>query len=211
MSTATTPTTTTTSAATSAAAAAPMMTRCKHSAIVTGEYLSETQYYRVIDKQAQGVDVMNARGYQFHIATPILEEGCLAAGQFSKEVKISKTECIKKMLDAKGDIFTVNFNKQPSAESHGLVLGKATISDLTDPAKLKKLSKELEKGEERTLVGHLVDAEPLLGRSKVIDLEEHFKNIDRKRKREPEIHSLKQVDHRHINWLILNGVKYIVK
>lgn len=188
-----------------------MKKRCRHSDIVTGEYLSETQYYRVMDKQSQGVDVMNARGYQFHIASPILEEGCLAAGQFTKEMKISKTECIKKMLDAKGDIFTVNFNKQPSADSHGIVLGKATISDLTDPAKLKKLSKELEKGEERTLIGHLVDVEPLLGRSKVIDLEEHFKNIERKQKKEAEVPVLKQVDHRHINWLILNGVKYVVK
>ena len=76
---------------------------------------------------------------------------------------------------------------------------------------MKKLSKDLERGEERTLIGHLVEAEPLMGRSKVIDLEEHFENIERKRKGEAAKHTLKQVDHRHINWLIINGTKYIVK
>jgi len=185
--------------------------RCRHSDVNVGEYLSEVQYYRVIDKTSSGADVRNLRGFEFHIAAPILEEGCLTAGQFAKEVKISKTDCVKKMLDAKADVFTVNFNKQPTSDSHGAILSKATVADLSDPTRLKKLSKELEKGEPRTLVGHLVDAEPLLGRSKVIDLEEHFKNIERRKKKEPEVSELKQVDHRHINWLILDNVKYVVK
>lgn len=53
-------------------------------------------------------------------------------------------------------------------------------------------------GSERTLRGRLIHPEPLMGRSMVEDLDALApKNI-------------RQVDHRTINWLIVNGVKYVV-
>lgn len=54
-------------------------------------------------------------------------------------------------------------------------------------------------GTDRVLKGRLVAPEPLLGRSMVEDLETCDKN------------RLRQVDHRTINWLIVDGVKYTVK
>ena len=54
-------------------------------------------------------------------------------------------------------------------------------------------------GSERTLRGRLVQPEPLLGRSLVEDLD--IKSGNR----------LRQVDHRTIRWLILDGVRYDVK
>ena len=54
-------------------------------------------------------------------------------------------------------------------------------------------------GSERTLRGRLIRPEPLLGRSMVEDLDE------------PTSNKLRQVDHRTINWLIVEGVKYVVK
>jgi len=54
-------------------------------------------------------------------------------------------------------------------------------------------------GQERTLRGRLIRPEPLLGRSMVEDLDEVTSN------------KLRQVDHRTINWLIVEGVKYVVK
>jgi len=54
-------------------------------------------------------------------------------------------------------------------------------------------------GEERVLRGRLVKPEPLLGRSMVEDLE--LKGVNR----------LRQVDHRTIQCLIVDGVKYVVK
>jgi len=54
-------------------------------------------------------------------------------------------------------------------------------------------------GEERVLRGRLVKPEPLLGRSMVEDLD--VSGVNR----------LRQVDHRTINYLIVDGVKYIVK
>lgn len=55
-------------------------------------------------------------------------------------------------------------------------------------------------GEERTLRGRLVNSEHLMGRSMVEDLD-----VD------ADSHRLRQVDHRTINWLIVDGVKYIAK
>jgi hypothetical protein len=54
-------------------------------------------------------------------------------------------------------------------------------------------------GAERVLRGRLVQPEPLLGRSHVEDLDVSDK------------HRLRLVDHRTINYLILDGVKYAVK
>lgn len=53
-------------------------------------------------------------------------------------------------------------------------------------------------GEERTLRGRLVSAEPLLGRSMCEDLDITDKN------------RLRLVDHRTIRWLIVEGVRYVV-
>ena len=54
-------------------------------------------------------------------------------------------------------------------------------------------------GSDRTLRGRLIRPEPLLGRSMVEDLDEL------------SVNKIRQVDHRTINWLIVDGVKYVVK
>jgi hypothetical protein len=54
-------------------------------------------------------------------------------------------------------------------------------------------------GSERVLRGRLVKPEPLLGRSMVEDLDQ--KGVNR----------LRQVDHRTIKYLIVDGTKYVVK
>lgn len=56
-------------------------------------------------------------------------------------------------------------------------------------------------GSERILRGRLVQPEPLLGRSMVEDLDIDARGDAR----------LRQVDHRSINFLIVDGVKYTVK
>ena len=56
-------------------------------------------------------------------------------------------------------------------------------------------------GEERTLRGRLIKPEPLLGRSYVEDLD--LGSDDKNRRR--------QVDHRTISEIIVDGTKYVVK
>lgn len=55
---------------------------------------------------------------------------------------------------------------------------------------------------ERVLRGRLIKHEALLGRSMVEDLDE---SPDAAKGR------IRQVDHREINWIVVEGVKYIVK
>ena len=50
-------------------------------------------------------------------------------------------------------------------------------------------------GEERTMIGHLIDIEPKMGRSYVFDLEKKGTRL---------------VDHRTLDWLIIKGTKYYV-
>ena len=54
-------------------------------------------------------------------------------------------------------------------------------------------------GTERLLRGRMIGPEPLLGRSKVEDLDVKDKN------------RIRLVDHRTIKWLILDNTKYVVK
>ena len=54
-------------------------------------------------------------------------------------------------------------------------------------------------GTERTLRGRLIKPEPLLGRSMVEDLDI------------VSGHRMRQVDHRTIRWLIVDGIKYTVR
>lgn len=61
------------------------------------------------------------------------------------------------------------------------------------------VSFEKSDGTERVLRGRLVKPEPLLGRSMVEDLDEKDKN------------RVRMVDHRTINFIIVEGTKYVVK
>jgi hypothetical protein len=54
-------------------------------------------------------------------------------------------------------------------------------------------------GTERTIRGRLINPEPLLGRSKVEDLD--YVGTSR----------IRLVDHRTIKWIVVDGVKYVVK
>lgn len=55
---------------------------------------------------------------------------------------------------------------------------------------------------ERVLRGRLIKHEALLGRSMVEDMDEAADSTKGR---------IRQVDHREINWLVVEGVKYIVK
>ncbi len=63
----------------------------------------------------------------------------------------------------------------------------------------KQPGKGQEEGEERVLRGRLLSHEALLGRSHVEDMDK------------PEGDRVRLVDHRTIRWLVVDGVKYVVK
>jgi hypothetical protein len=168
------------------------------SQIEIGDRFSETQYYQCINRDRDRIQVRNERGYEFWISSDIVREGLFSADQFTDEQKMTRTELVEILEGAKDTIFTVNFHKQiKTADVSKRIKQKAGQKILS--SKSAALAKDLLAGEERTLIGYLVDVEPKMGRSQVIDLEATGD------------HRLRLVDHRTLNWIIIRNVKYVLK
>lgn len=170
------------------------------SEIKVGDYLSETQYYQVTKKTNETISVINERAFEFQISHNIVEEGILSASQFNDERIVIRSELVSILENAKDTVFTVNFHKLPNEKSLLEKLQDVRLADLGDSVKLKKLAKSMNLGEERTLIGHLNHTEPKMGRSSVTDLEIPIGH-----------HRNRLIDHRTLNWMIINNIKYRVR
>lgn len=171
-----------------------------------GQFLSETQYYKIKNIIGDIVEVENERGFTFSISKPIIEEGIFSADQFTEEVKVSRTELINIFTSVGDTVFTVCYHKQPKAEDVNEAIASANKGRIIPIAELQKVVKEAYKGEERVLTGYMVNVETGFGRSTVIDLE-----ADKSKTTDNWDSRLRQVDHRTLNWLIYQNKKYIVK
>ncbi len=109
----------------------------------------------------------------YSIQGRVLVENAKSADRYVEEMKVTKTRAAELLVTSHNRPFTVCFVKEGKPD---------------------------EGPSERTLRGRLVHAEPLLGRSKVEDLD-----IAKGE------HRLRLVDHRTIIFLIVDGVKYTVK
>lgn len=174
--------------------------KCKVSEIEVGDYLSRRQYLKVVGKTDGRVSFKTSTGFEFNATNDIVEDAMLTCHQFTKTKQVSQTELAQKLMESNGDIFTVCFDKQATEESVHKKLSKVAITDLADEQKLKNLAKALRVGEERILKGYLVTTEPILGRSKVVDVEKEGKG-----------YAMRLVDHRTLKWLILDNTKYVLK
>jgi len=179
--------------------------KSKFSELDTGQFLSETQYYKVISRNGLELEVENERGFQFSINKDIVEEGIYSGHQYNQELQVTRTELIEKLSKVGDTVFTVCFNKQPTVDAINEAIESAHEGKIIPIKELKKLVKNAYKGEERILTGYLLKTETGFGRSTVIDLE-----ADRGNK--PDWDSrIRQVDHRTLNWLIFKNVKYFLK
>lgn len=174
--------------------------------IQVGDHLSETQYYEVIQVHDGGIRVKNERGFEFTIASGIVEEGIFSANQFTEAKEVTRTELIEIFSHVGDTVFTVNFNKQPTAKAINEAIESTNKGKILPIKEMKKLIKDAFDGEERTLVGYLISTETGFGRSMVIDLE-----ADTSKSTSEWDSRIRQVDHRTLNWLISKNVKYTVK
>lgn len=181
------------------------MNKCQKSKIKEGSFLSEIQYYRVGKINLMGLQVTNERGFSFEVSTLIVEEGMYSADQFDSTLEVTRTELIEVFGQVRNTVFTVCFNKQSTASNINEAIESTNKGKILPIKDMKKLIKDAFKGEERVLIGYLVKTETGFGRSTVIDLEQN-------RGEKPDWDArLRQVDHRTLNWLIFQNVKYIVK
>jgi hypothetical protein len=105
-----------------------------------------------------------------------------------REMAVQGKELIESSFSADQYQEEVKVNKTKAAE--------ILVSSINRPI---KVSFDKQDGTERILRGRMIQPEPLLGRSMVEDLDI------------ADGHRLRQIDHRTINWLVVDGVKYVVK
>ncbi len=162
-----------------------------------GEWMSRLSYIKVTGKFSGQTEVQNEQGVSWSIGNQIVEAECYSCGQFDTEETMTRTQLVEKFNQVGRSIFTVCFNKQPKLEdAFDAVANKGTIKSNKE---LKKALSEAMKGEERILVGYVIQRDVALGRSMVVDLEQ------------PAGENIRQVDHRSLNWFICENVKYSVK
>ncbi|WP_373480636.1 hypothetical protein [Geminocystis sp.] len=174
--------------------------------IKVGEYLAEIQYYQVVKVNPKTIKVVSDKGVESNIDKDLVLE-MYSASQYQIEKYITRIEVNNILANIGQQIFTVNFNKQVKQDDIKNKLLTAIKDEEGNPLtyeqiekNLKTISKELNKGEERTLIGYLLEINNEMGRSSAIDLE-----IERGKNR------LRQIDHRTINYLIFKNTKYLVK
>jgi len=174
-----------------------MEKRSNWETLKVGDRISETQYYEVSAIYHDRIRVKNERGFEFDISGNIVSEGMYSADQFTETKKLTRTELVEVLENAGDTVFTVNFNKQPTP--------KEVADKLQGFSKenARKAATKLLKGDERTLTGYLLQTEPKMGRSQVIDLEIAPKGDG--------VNRIRQVDHRTLNWIILKNIRYMVK
>lgn len=179
-----------------------------------GDILSETQYYTVVEPSTDGyrstAKLKNERGLLLEVGYSVISDGMYVASQFRSQETVTRTRIVEIMMGAGDDVFTVNYNKKVKDTEVFEQLkelypnnGKI-ISKIEFDAEARKMSKQVMKGEERTLVGKLISPIAEFGRFKVTDLEIALQEGQTDT-------GARLVDQSTINSLILRGVKYIVK
>lgn len=172
--------------------------------IKRNDILSRTSYMQVIDTGGK-VRVKNTTEFQWEIENPILQNECKSANFFNKEEVVSRTRICEILESTNGAVFTVVFSKQLNENKFAEIVTNLSNGEASRLAssQVKSYLEQVLQGEERTLIGHLIDTKQEFGRYKVVDLEVQFTD--------PKAHSLRQVDSKTISELIFNSVKYKVK
>lgn len=173
-----------------------MAKKLEASNLKTGDRLSRISYLEVLST-GRMCNVKNEEGLEWSIDSNILENECYSADQFVETREVNRTELITTLSEVGNAVFTVNFDKLPTADDF-LSLTRDDGNKIRAFDDMKKDFKKL-KGENRTLVGYLIKTETGFGRSMVIDLDIKESN------------KIRQVDHRTLNWLIVRNIKYVIK
>jgi len=117
---------------------------------------------------------------------------------FAAEEKITRSNMVELLMNAKECVFTVTFRTKVTPEDIQEIL-ETVKSDKQLKADAKTLSKQMVEGKQTTITAYLVKAEEKLGRSMIIDLNAPYGK------------GWRQVDHRTIEELTIKNTKYSLK
>lgn len=179
----------------------------KFAELTTGDVLSETQFYKVVKKVGDEIELQNDNKVSVVYTKEYVEACVIAASQFSSEKKVTKTEAAAILLSSPGVAIEVNFNtKVDEKELFEEVMKEisgATIAGIE--AAVKKGIKKGINGVARTMRGRHFGELNDLGRLNFIDMD--VLKDDSK----PYDNRIRNVDPRTINWMIIKNIKYTVK
>lgn len=172
-----------------------------------GTKLSESQYYSVEKIVGDKVQLKNGLGQNIVVDRGYVEDCLISGDQFSREERVTKTDVAKLFLENPNVVFTVSFNKQVKELD---VVKEIMVSYESSTPKqmgdaVKKSVKKALNGVERVLTGYHTGIQDDFGRISAIDM-----NIEKDPSKDYNT-ALRLVDPRSINWLILKGIKYVVK
>lgn len=140
---------------------------------------------------ATGITVENSYGNTLYVSRDILEN-MHSGDHYDREVNMNMTALAELLQSVQDHVFTVQFKKQATEDRAKELLSSYNSKN----SKIPDLVKSLVNGESCTMTCHMVEVENNLGRSLVIDL---GAKTDSK---------FRQIDHRTIEWVIFQNVKY---
>lgn len=168
------------------------------SKLAVGDWYSLTQYYKVKDIEKENVQVKSHGGKELVISKDILQHEMHSGMAFEKTEKLPMTKMANVLLSTKDSVFTICFQKKIDSKDVKEALIHAKPVDFKNESKAKALVKDLLSGQEHTMTAKLHKFEPKLGRSLCFDL-----NM-------PHNCGWRWVDHRTVQWMIINSVKYVL-
>lgn len=175
--------------------------KCDPSKLKEGDWLSGTVYYQVMNAVSQTHFHMKDNfGSNITVGNKILAREMTSSQQFEETKEMCRSDMVELLMNAKDTVFTAKFRKQLTGKRLREVLDEEDYCSSTPSKKGRVLTKALKNGESRELVGYLKESEPFMGRSSVIDL-----NIPHDQYR------TRLIDHRTLEELIMNNVKYVLK
>ena len=163
------------------------------SKLAVGNWFSGTRYFHAVEDKGDQI-ACKSEGTIIDISRDILEYEMNNSAVYSDEQKISLTQVATILAEANSKVFTVSFTTKVDDKKVAEKLKDVKAKLTADQA--KQLAKEILVGKESELIARIANSEGRLGRSLVIDLQSK---------------GFRQVDHRTLRWLIIDGVKYTVK
>jgi len=181
-----------------------MTHKCNPEELNLGEWLSRISYIKIISREKDGFNVQNEEGTTWFIDKDIVSAECYSVQTLQqKEEVVTRSRLAQIVKDeTRGCVFKCCFLKAVTQASLEETLLQLTeLPSTMKKVDLKKVSKELLKGEKRELTGYFVDVDESTGRFKVVDL--NADGVGQAR--------FRQVDPRTLEWVIIRGVKYVAK
>lgn len=174
--------------------------------------LSETQFYSVEKVQGNKVQLRNDYGESIVVDDQYVEKCLVASDEVEGTKQMSRTDLTNLFLASTNVVMTVNYNKQVKEDEvkkqlHSLYPNKGgkILSESDFKKQVNAALSGALVGEERTMVGRHYGSQDEFGRVRFIDME-----ADKGTKPDYDGRN-RLVDPRTLNWLILRGIKYVVK